>query len=41
MEELDECKYLDQVLRETLRRFTIVPFIFRNADEDIDLGERK
>ncbi|XP_065224516.1 cytochrome P450 4C1-like [Planococcus citri] len=37
--EVERLPYLDQVLKETLRRFP-VPVMFREAEEDIKIGDR-
>ncbi|XP_065224514.1 cytochrome P450 4C1-like isoform X2 [Planococcus citri] len=39
--DVERLPYLDQVIRETLRRFPIpVPVMFREAGEDIKIGDR-
>lgn len=37
--DLSRFKYLDQVVKETQRRFTIIKEIFREVEEDIIIGE--
>ena len=36
--ELNELTYLDQVLKETERRFLLVPLIYRYVNEDMKYG---
>lgn len=36
--DLDRITYLDQVIKETGRRFVLTPMLFREAEEDIKLG---
>ncbi|XP_065201759.1 cytochrome P450 4C1-like isoform X2 [Planococcus citri] len=38
--DMSRLPYLDQVLKETLRRFPIVPLMFREAEEDTKLRDR-
>ncbi|XKL69421.1 hypothetical protein PGB90_007190 [Kerria lacca] len=38
--DLDRITYLDQVIKETGRRFVLTPMLFREAEEDIKLGNR-
>lgn len=37
--DLSKFKYLDQVFKETQRRFTIIKDIFREVEEDIVIGK--
>lgn len=37
LDDLPKMPYLEQCLKETLRRFPVVPFIFRYTDHDIHL----
>lgn len=37
-EDLNRMEYLETVLKETLRLFPIVPTIFRDITEDLDIG---
>ncbi|XP_065201754.1 cytochrome P450 4C1-like [Planococcus citri] len=39
-DDIKRLPYLDQVLKETLRRFTLVPVIFRDVEEDGKIGHR-
>ncbi|XP_065208541.1 cytochrome P450 4C1-like [Planococcus citri] len=39
-EDIKGLSYLDQVLKETLRRFTLTPFILRDVSEDCKIGDR-
>nr|UTI67593.1 farnesyl diphosphate synthase [Kerria lacca] len=36
--DLDKFPYMDQVMKESLRIFTLVPHIFRKVDEDMKIG---
>lgn len=38
-EDLQKLKYLERVIRETLRLFTITPAFARLATEDFELGK--
>ena len=38
-DDIAKLPYLDQVLKETLRRFTLLPAIFRQVSEDVKIGE--
>lgn len=37
-DDVERLVYLDQVLKETQRRYTFLPCIFRNVDEDCRIG---
>ncbi|XP_065208544.1 cytochrome P450 4C1-like [Planococcus citri] len=39
-EDIKRLSYLDQVLKETLRRFPLVPFVLRDVAEDSKIGDR-
>jgi len=39
MADAEAMPYLDQFLQETMRRFTLVPIIARQSDEDIELSD--
>ncbi|XP_065207595.1 cytochrome P450 4C1-like [Planococcus citri] len=41
LEDLSKLPYLEQCIKETLRRFPIVPCIFRHAQEDIPISNGK
>lgn len=38
IDDIKQMNYLDQVLKEVLRIFPLVPFIFRTATEDTVIG---
>jgi len=38
--DLERLVYLDQVLKETERKYTFIPHIFRNVDADTKIGTR-
>lgn len=38
-DDIKKLSYFDQVLKETLRRFTLLPFIMRGVQEDCKIGE--
>uniref|UniRef100_A0AAT9UVF2 Cytochrome P450 3634B1 n=1 Tax=Maconellicoccus hirsutus TaxID=177089 RepID=A0AAT9UVF2_MACHI len=39
-DDIRRLPYLDQVFKETLRRFTLVPFVMRGVQEDCKIGDR-
>ncbi|XP_065201587.1 cytochrome P450 4C1-like [Planococcus citri] len=41
LEDLSELSYLEQCIKETLRRFPVVPVILRHAREDIQISNGK
>lgn len=38
MDDLNQMKFLEQCIKETLRMFTLIPITFRRATEDITLN---
>ncbi|XKL69086.1 hypothetical protein PGB90_006855 [Kerria lacca] len=41
MDDLNQMKFLEQCIKETLRMFTLIPITFRRATEDITLNDNK
>jgi hypothetical protein len=39
MDDVSKLKYLEMCIKETLRLFTVAPFVFRETTEDFQLGE--
>lgn len=39
MTELNELKYIDYIVKETLRLYPVLPFLTRTTSEDIELGK--
>lgn len=39
LEDLNKMPYLDQVIKETLRWFILVPYIMRRAGKDINISK--
>uniref|UniRef100_A0AAT9UUU3 Cytochrome P450 3634A3 n=1 Tax=Maconellicoccus hirsutus TaxID=177089 RepID=A0AAT9UUU3_MACHI len=39
-DDIKRMPYLDQVMKETLRRFTLVPIILRETEDDCKIGDR-
>lgn len=39
--DLNELKYTEMFIKETLRLFPVAPVIMRTVDEDTDIGEHK
>ncbi len=39
VEDIQRMPYFDQVLKESQRRFTVVPFVVRDVEEDLQVGE--
>ena len=39
MNDLNDMKYLDRVIKETLRIYPSIPFITRDVKEDVEIGK--
>jgi len=38
-DDIQKLPYLDQVVKETLRRYPVGPLLYKNVDEDSKIGE--